>query len=106
MKRLLAFTTFIFCFNITHAQLTGDNYPVQAHVYVNGGGSQKLSEYFSSSTRLGGDLILKDLTKSSLEVYLSWEVEGIGLGVQAGTAPGYVPGSFISLNRGSIKKLK
>ncbi len=71
---------FIVCFKVS-AQLSGDNYPVQAHVHINGPGSLKLSEYFSSSTRLGVDLILKDLTKSSLEVYLSWELEGLGLGV-------------------------
>lgn len=88
------------------AQLTGDNYPVQSHVYVNGAGTRKVSELFTSSTKLSVDLILKDLTKTTLPVYLEWQLEGIGLGVQIGSTPGFVPSQNITLQKGRINTLK
>lgn len=92
--------------NNTNAQLTGDNYPVQSHVYVNGAGTRKVSELFTSSTKLSVDLILKDLTKTTLPVYLEWQLEGIGLGVQVGSTPGFVPSQNITLQKGRINTLK
>lgn len=111
MKILWRITTFLLIglvvfTNNAHAQLTGDNYPVQSHVYVNGAGTRKVAELFSSSTKLSIDLILKDLTKTTLPVYLEWQLEGIGLGVQVGSTPGFVPSQNITLQKGRITTLK
>jgi hypothetical protein len=87
-----------------YGQLTGDNYPVQAHVYVQRPGL-KMPEYFSSTTMLRTDLILKDLTKTTLDVYLGWQITGLGLGVEAGTLPGFVPPNYLTLTKGSKRQL-
>ncbi|WP_149244322.1 hypothetical protein [Dyadobacter sp. 32] len=60
------------------AQSTDQNYPVSASAFVAAQPNQNLSAYFSSSQALSVTLLLKDLTKPSLQVYLKWSIEGRG----------------------------
>ncbi|GAB4054575.1 hypothetical protein GCM10028810_63530 [Spirosoma litoris] len=80
------------------------NYPVQTTAYFAAPFSQRLSDYFSSDKRLLVDLLLKDLTKSTVQVYLKWSIEGVGIRVQSRDT--YLPPSFITLQRGVVNRLK
>lgn len=82
---------------------TTDNYPVQTTAYCAAPFSQRLSDYFSSDKRLIVNLLLKDLTKPSVQVYLRWQLEGPG--IRIGSRDGFVPASFISLQPGVPSKL-
>ncbi|WP_428663808.1 fibronectin type III domain-containing protein [Runella sp.] len=81
----------------TYAQTT-DNYPVQATGYFGAPTTQRLSDWFTSDQRLFVQLLLKDLTKPSVSVYLRWQLDGPG--IRIATRPGYVPPAFISLAPG------
>ncbi|WP_221391414.1 hypothetical protein [Dyadobacter sp. NIV53] len=65
--------------------------------------NQKLANYFSSSQALTINLLLKDLTKTSIQVYLKWSMDGPG--VRVASMDGYVPPSFITLQKGVIERL-
>lgn len=105
MKKIFTLFTILVLSIRGYAQLTGDNYPVQAHVFVQKA-SLKLPEYFSNSQVLSLDLILKDLTKSTVDVYLGWQITGVGLGIEAGSVPGYVAPDYITLTKGSRRSLR
>ncbi|WP_157585016.1 fibronectin type III domain-containing protein, partial [Runella zeae] len=98
-------TLFVFVLGFSwglQAQTT-DNYPVQTTAYCAAPFSQRLSDYFSSDKRLIVNLLLKDLTKPSVQVYLRWQLEGPG--IRIGSRDGFVPASFISLQPGVPSKL-
>ncbi|GAB4011754.1 hypothetical protein GCM10028808_26100 [Spirosoma migulaei] len=80
------------------------NYPVQTTAYFAAPFSQRLSDYFSSDKRLLVDLLLKDLTKSTVQVYLKWSIDGVGIRVQSRDT--YLPPSFITLQRGVVNRLR
>ncbi|WP_428654225.1 fibronectin type III domain-containing protein [Runella sp.] len=82
---------------------TTDNYPVQTTVYFGAPTTQRLSEWFTSDQRLFVQLLLKDLTKPSVSIYLRWQLEGPGMRIA--TRPGYVPPAFISLTPGLSTRL-
>ncbi|WP_428653960.1 fibronectin type III domain-containing protein [Runella sp.] len=87
---------------VSNAQTT-DNYPVQTTVYFGAPTSQRLSEWFTSDQRLFVQLLLKDLTKPSVSVYLRWQLDGPG--IRIATRPGYMPPAFISLTPGLPSRL-
>ena len=87
----------------TFAQTTDQNFPVTAQAFIVPQANQKLANYFSSSQALTVNLLLKDLTKSSIQVYLKWSMDGPG--VRVSSTDGYVPSSFITLQRGVIERL-
>ncbi|ADB40283.1 fibronectin type III domain-containing protein [Spirosoma linguale] len=64
--------------------------------------SQRLADYFSADKRLLVDLLLKDLTKPAIQVYLRWSFEGVG--IRVGSQPGYVPPHFITLQPGILNR--
>ena len=78
------------------------NYPVTTTAYFMAPFSQRLSNYFTSDKRLTVDLLLKDLTKSSIQVYLEWSIEGAGIRIHS--RAGYIPPSFITLQRGIVSR--
>ncbi len=94
---------FVLGFSWSLQAQTTDNYPVQTTAYCAAPFSQRLSDYFSSDKRLIVNLLLKDLTKPSVQVYLRWQLEGPG--IRIGSRDGFVPASFISLQPGVPSKL-
>ncbi|ADB40273.1 fibronectin type III domain-containing protein [Spirosoma linguale] len=78
------------------------NYPVHTSAYFVGPPSQRLADYFSADKRLLVDLLLKDLTKPAIQVYLRWSLEGVG--IRVGSQPGYVPPHFITLQPGILNR--
>ena len=87
----------------SYAQSGAENYPVTVTPIFGAPFSLKISEYFSSSNRLYIDLLLKDLTKSEIQCYLKWTLEGPG--VHISTRDGYIPNSFITLPKGRNTRL-
>ncbi|WP_254412211.1 hypothetical protein [Dyadobacter diqingensis] len=98
---LILFLAAVFSFRSTYSQSTDgaasrQNYPVTAQPFIVSQPNQRLSSYFSSTTgtpaaALTVNLMLKDLTKNSIQVYLKWSMEGRGrlalaFGYQAWTA--------------------
>ncbi|PSL23628.1 fibronectin type III domain protein [Dyadobacter jiangsuensis] len=86
-----------------HAQTTDQNYPVTAQAFIAAQPNARLSTYFSSNTALMVNLLLKDLTKSSIQVYLKWSLDGPG--VRVASQEGYIPAGLITLDRGVIVRL-
>ncbi|WP_428665470.1 fibronectin type III domain-containing protein [Runella sp.] len=104
-RRFLLLLNIFICL-IIHPILsqTTDNYPVQTTVYFGAPTSQRLSEWFTSDQRLFVQLLLKDLTKPSVSVYLRWQLDGPG--IRIATRPGYIPPAFISLTPGLPTRLR
>ncbi|WP_149244346.1 fibronectin type III domain-containing protein [Dyadobacter sp. 32] len=84
------------------AQSTDQNYPVFASAFVAAQPNQNLSAYFSSSQALSVTLLLKDLTKPSLQVYLKWSIEGPG--VRVASMEGYIPPGLLLLDMGVLRR--
>ncbi len=84
------------------AQSTDQNYPVSASAFVAAQPNQNLSAYFSSSQAMSVTLLLKDLTKPSLQVYLKWSIEGPG--VRVASMEGYIPPGLLLLDMGVLRR--
>ncbi len=104
---LILFLAAAFSFQKVSAQSTDgaasrQTYPVTAQAFIVAQPNQRLSSYFSSSTALSVNLLLKDLTKNSIQVYLRWSMEGPG--VRVSSMDGYIPANLITLDRGMIRR--
>lgn len=102
VRALLLLLTVLLFFRDIRAQSTDQNYPVTAQAFIVSQPNQRLSSYFSSSTALTVNLLLKDLTKNSIQVYLRWSMEGPG--VRVSSMDGYIPANLITLDRGMIRR--
>ncbi len=102
VRALLLLLTVLLFFRDVRAQSTDQNYPVTAQAFIVAQPNQRLSSYFSSSTALSVNLLLKDLTKNSIQVYLRWSMEGTG--VRVSSMDGYIPANLITLDRGMIRR--
>jgi hypothetical protein len=71
VRNIILILVAVFSFQETVAQSTDQNYPVSASVFAAAPPNQNLSAYFSSSQALSVNLLLKDLTKTSIHVYLN-----------------------------------
>ena len=83
MRSLIITLAALLCFANVHAQSTDQNYPVTAQPFILSRSNQRLSPYFSSgpgrrTAALTVGLLLKDLTKNSIQVYLKWSMAGRG----------------------------
>jgi hypothetical protein len=92
----------VFSFRSSFSQSTDQNYPVSASAFVAAQPNQNLSAYFSSNQALSVTLLLKDLTKPSLQVYLKWSIEGPG--VRVASMEGYIPTGLILLDKGVLRR--
>jgi hypothetical protein len=79
-----------------------DNYPVSCVPMV-GKGQRQLSQYLSSTEGLKVNLILKDLDKEQIDVYLRLKISGIGIVIA--NPEGFIPAQKITLQRGSLVTL-
>ena len=102
IRNLLLLLVVLFAFSELRAQSTDQNYPVTAQPFIVAQPTQRLSSYFSSSTALTVNLLLKDLTKNSIQVYLKWSMEGPG--VRVSSMDGYIPANLITLDKGTIRR--
>ena len=102
MRSLIITLVALLCFANVRAQSTDQNYPVTAQAFIVSQPNQRLSSYFSSSTALTVNLLLKDLTKNSIQVYLKWSMEGPG--VRVSSMDGYIPANLITLEKGTIRR--
>jgi hypothetical protein len=92
----------VFSFRSSFSQSTDQNYPVSASAFVAAQPNQNLSAYFSSNQALSVTLLLKDLTKPSLQVYLKWSIEGPG--VRVASMEGYIPPGLLLLDMGVLRR--
>ena len=103
MFRYLLLLAALLCFGQSGAQTTDQNYPVTAQAFVVAQPNQKLAAYFSSNRALTVSLLLKDLTKTSVQAYLRWSIDGPG--VHLSSIDGHIPSHFITLQRGVMQRL-
>jgi len=66
-------------------------------------GHRQLSQYLSSTEGLKVNLILKDLDKEQIDVYLRLKISGIGIVIA--NPDGFIPSQKITLRRGSLVTL-
>jgi hypothetical protein len=90
------------CAQSTDGAASRQNYPVTASAFIMAQPNQKLASYFSSSRALTVSLLLKDLTKNNIQVYLRWSLDGPG--VRVASMDGYIPGNLITLDRGMLRR--
>ena len=97
---IIAFVAF--CAESSFSQSTDQNYPVTASAFIMPQANQKLAGYFASNRAMTINLVLKDLTKPSIQVYLRWSLDGPG--VRVASAEGHIPPNFITLVRGTLQR--
>ena len=103
MFRYLLLLVALLSFGQSNAQTTDQNYPVTAQAFVVAQPNQKLAAYFASNKALTVSLLLKDLTKTSIQVFLRWSIDGPG--VHLSSMDGHIPAHFITLQRGMMQRI-
>ncbi|WP_435356917.1 fibronectin type III domain-containing protein [Emticicia sp. SJ17W-69] len=83
--------------------LFAQNYPVTCTPIVKPSFSLKWSEISTSTEMFKVHLLLKDLTKPSVDVYLKIRLSGVGVDIR--TVDGFIPSQTIHLNPGSATLL-
>ncbi|WP_435356009.1 hypothetical protein [Emticicia sp. SJ17W-69] len=95
----LLLLVFLLISNILFAQ----NYPVTCTPIVKPSFSLKWSEISTSTEMFKVHLLLKDLTKPSVDVYLKIRLSGVGVDIR--TVDGFIPSKTILLHPGSAMLL-
>ena len=80
---------------VINSSLFAQNYPVTCTPIVKPSYSLKWSEISTSSEMFKVHLLLKDLTKSSVDAYLKIRLSGVGLDIR--TVDGFIPSQTIKL---------